>query len=233
MLKTFRKLFIATLAFCWIFPAGIVYSGTIKGSVTYSGKIAVPPAHKTGKYKKACGPEVANETVVMDKNGLKNAVISISGKGLQGKPREYVMDQKNCRYEPHVVAMPKGSTLEIRSSDPFNHNIHTYSFDNDPINLMFTPGQTVNQRFDEPEIIKVECDLHSWMSSWIHVAENELFALSKEGGTFEIPNVPPGSYTLNAWHEVLGSTKQAVKVGDGVTEVNFDFSQIAPQVSKK
>ncbi len=212
----------------------LAFSGTIKGKIAYSGDIKIPSVLKTGKYKKACGPEVANEKLLVNDKGLNNVVVSLKGKKLKGKPGEYVLDQKDCRYEPHVIAMMQGSTLKIHSSDPINHNIHTYSFDNDPINSMFLPGQDSEElEFDEPEIIKVECDLHGWMNAWILVTENSFFDISKNKGTFKIPNVPPGEYTLNAWHEILGSKSQTVKVGKGVTEVNFDFSDVTPKVSKK
>ena len=137
------------------------------------------------------------------------------------------MDQKGCRYEPHVIAMMKDSKLKIHSSDPINHNLHTYSFDNDPLNVMFLPDspdqEIFIQEFEEPEIVKVECDLHGWMNAWIVVTDNSYFDISKKEGSFEIPNVPPGEYTLNAWHEVLGSKSQKIKVGKGVTKSQFRF----------
>lgn len=217
-----------------ILTPGLAFSGTIKGKITYSADVKLPPVLKTGKYKKACGPEIPNEKLLVNEKGLNNVVVSLKGAKLKGKPGEYVLDQKGCRYEPHLIAMMVGSTLKIHSSDPINHNIHTYSFDNDPINIMFIPGQeNYEQEFDEPEIIKVECDLHGWMNAWIVVTENSFFAISKDKGTFKIPNVPAGEYTLNAWHEKLGSKSQTVKVGKGVTEVNFDFSDVTPKVSKK
>ncbi|MFQ5449622.1 MAG: hypothetical protein ACE5E9_03285 [Nitrospinaceae bacterium] len=222
-------LFIAVL----IFP-GAAFSGTIQGTTVYSAKIKLPPVFKTGKYKKACGPEIRNEKILVENKGLKNVVITIEGEDLPEKRGKYTLDQTQCHYEPHVIAVPKDSELVIRSSDPINHNLHSYSFDNDPINIMFTPGQEdYTQELEEPEIIKIECDLHSWMTAWIVVTENSLFAISDKKGSFEIPNVPPGKYTLTAWHEVLGSLNQTVTVGDGVTKVNFDFSNISPQVSKK
>ncbi|GJL80291.1 MAG: hypothetical protein NPINA01_32800 [Nitrospinaceae bacterium] len=210
------------------------FSGSIKGKISYSNEVKLPKGLKTGKYQKACGPEVPNEKLLVNDKGLMNVVVSLEGKKLGGKPGEYVMDQKNCRYEPHVIAMMKDSELKIRSSDPINHNLHTYSFDNDPVNIMFLPNKDdYTHEFEEPEIVKVECDLHGWMSAWIVVTDNSYFDISKKEGSFEIPDVPPGKYTLNAWHEILGNKSQKINVGEGVTEVNFDFSDVTPQVSKK
>lgn len=216
-----------------LIPA-LAFSGSIKGNILYSGAVKLPKTLKTGKYKKACGPEVPNEKLLVNGKGLMNAVVSLEGKKLGGKPGEYLLDQKDCRYEPHVIGMMKDSELKIRSSDPINHNLHSYSFDNDPVNVMFLPNKDdFTQEFEEPEIVKVECDLHGWMNAWIIVTDNSYFDISKKEGNFEIPNVPPGKYTLNAWHEVLGSKSQKITVGEGMTEVNFDFSDVAPQVSKK
>ncbi len=227
----FRPL-ISTLIFLLV--PGIAFSGSIKGKITYSAQVKIPKSVDTGKYKKACGAEVPNEKLLVNEKGLMNAVVLIEGKKLGGKPGEYKLDQKNCRYVPHVMAMMKDSKLNIHSSDPINHNLHSYSFDNDPVNVMFLPNQDdFELEFEEPEIIKVECDLHGWMTAWIVVTDNSFFDISGQNGNFKIPDLPPGKYTINAWHEVLGSKSQTVTVGKGETVINFDFSDVAPQVSKK
>ncbi len=219
----------------FLMAPGIAFSGSIKGKITYSAKVQLPnKPFNTGKYKKACGAEVPNEKLLVNNNGLMNVVVTIEGKKLGGKPGEYRLDQKNCRYMPHVIAMMKDSELKIHSSDPINHNLHSYSFDNDPVNVMFLPNQDdFDLEFEEPEIVKLECDLHEWMTAWIVVTNNSFFDISGEKGTFNIPNLPPGKYTLNAWHEVLGSKSQKITVGEGDTEINFDFSDVTPQLSKK
>jgi len=226
------RLFIFILLF--LLSPGLAFSGSVKGKITYSAEVKLPKSFETGKYKKACGAEVPNEKLLVNAKSLMNVVISIEGKTLKGKPGEYTLDQKDCRYAPHVMAMMKDSELKITSSDPINHNLHSYSFDNDPVNVMFLPNQDPYvQEFEEPEIVKLECDLHAWMTAWVVVTDNSFFDISGKEGTFEIPNLPPGKYTINAWHEVLGSKSKKVKVAEGVTEINFDFSDVTPQVSKK
>ena len=213
---------------------GLAFTGTLKGKITYSAEVKFSKSFNTGKYKKACGPEVPNEKLLVNDKNLVNVVVSVEGKNLGGTPGEYRLDQKNCRYNPHVMVLMKDSVLKIHSSDPINHNLHTYSFDNDPVNIMFLPDQDGYElEFEEPEIVKVECDLHWWMTAWIIVTDNSFFDISGQEGAFEIPNLPPGNYTINAWHEILGSKSHTVKVGEGVTEINFDFSDVTPQVSKK
>ena len=219
-----------------LIPLNSSFAGTLSGQITYSGEVPAPKIIKTGKYSKACGPEIVSQSLIVENKGVKNAVVWISGKDakkLAKKPGEYTISQDKCRYSPHVIAMVAESELEIHSSDPFNHNIHTYSFDNDPINIMFMPGMDHEQEFEEPEVIKVECDLHGWMQAWIVVTENSYFATSNKEGAFEIPDLPPGKYTLTAWHEVLGTMTQKIRIDKDALKVNFDFPQISTEVSKK
>jgi hypothetical protein len=219
-----------------LLPLNSAFGGNLSGQVMYSGKVPAAKVINTGKYAKACGPEIISQTLLVKDKGVKNAVISISGRGakkLKSKPGEYVLNQEKCRYSPHVVIMPKESELEIKSSDPINHNIHTYSFDNDPVNLMFMPGMEHEQEFEESEVVKVECDLHGWMQAWIVVTENSYFALTNDDGSFEIPDLPPGKYTLTAWHEVLGTMTQKIKVEEAGLKVDFEFPEISTKDSKK
>ena len=205
----------------------IAFSGTIKGTTIFSGEAPSLSSFKTGKYKKACGPEIPNETLLIDKKRLKNVVISLNNKNLISKIGEYHLDKKNCRYEPHVMTMPVDTELKIHTSDPVNHNIHTYSFDNDPINIMFIPDQEeYSHEMEEAEIIKVACDLHSWMTAWIVVTPNSYATISKGNGTFEIGDVPSGNYKLTAWHETLGSLTKDITIKDDDVNIIFDFIEV-------
>ena len=212
---------------------GEAFGGTIQGAIQFTREVPPSVNYKTKKFKRICGPEVENESLIVNIGQLKNVVLTLSGKKLKaGTPQEYVLDQKKCRYNPHVLAIPKDSEIKILASDRTNHNIHTYSFDNDPINVMMTPGQDYVYQFEEPELVKVECDLHKWMSAWILVADNPYFAISGKDGAFTIPEVPPGKYKLTAWHETLGTMSRKIKVGNGVTKADFDFSDNSSQISK-
>jgi len=200
----------------------------------FSGKIEQLKPYKTGKYKKACGSDIPNESMLIDNKGVRNSVISLHGKKLKKKSGEYKLNQKQCQYEPHVIAIPVNSELKIHTSDPINHNIHTYSFENDPINIMFLPGQDAySQEMEEAEIIKVECDLHNWMRAWIVVTPNAYSTVSDSDGSFEIPDVPPGKYELTAWHETLGSLTKSITVGNDGLNVNFDFLEVPQQEAKR
>ena len=200
----------------------------------FSGKIEQLKPYKTGKYKKACGSDIPNESMLIDNKGVRNSVISLHGKTLKKKSGEYKLNQKQCQYEPHVIAIPVNSELKIHTSDPINHNIHTYSFENDPINIMFLPGQDAySQEMEEAEIIKVECDLHNWMRAWIVVTPNAYSTVSDSDGSFEIPDVPPGKYELTAWHETLGSITKSITVGNDGFNINFDFLEVPQEEARR
>ena len=217
-----------------ILSPGLAISGSLNGTAIFSGKIEQLKPYKTGKYKKACGTDIPNESMLINNKGVGNVVISLHGKKLNKRGGEYKLDQKKCRYEPHVIAVPLDSELKIHTSDPINHNIHTYSFENDPINIMFLPGQDAySQEMDEAEIIKVECDLHDWMRAWIVVTPNAYSTVSGADGSFEIPDVPPGKYELTAWHETLGSLTKNITVGNDGLNVNFDFLEVPQQEAKR
>ena len=212
----------------------LAISGSLNGTAIFSGKIEQLKPYKTGKYKKACGTDIPNESMLIDNKGVRNVVISIHGEKLKKRGGEYRLDQKKCRYEPHVIAVPLDSELKIHTSDPINHNIHTYSFENDPINIMFLPGQDAySQEMEEAEVIKVECDLHDWMRAWVVVTPNAYSAVSGADGSFEIPDVPPGKYELTAWHETLGSLTKNITVGNDGLNVNFDFLEVPQQEAKR
>jgi len=218
-----------------LFTVSGAQAGSIQGEIIFSGEVPAPKTIKTGKFSKVCGPLIQSDALLVDNKRVKNAVIWLSGRGakkLKAQSGEFPFDQKKCQYAPHVIVMAKDSTLEIHSSDPINHNIHTYSFENDPINVMLTPGQEYSQEFEEPEVVKVSCDLHSWMEAWVVVTPNSYSALTSKDGVFEIKDVPPGKYILNVWHEVFGEHRQKIKVRDDTININFDFAEISPQVSK-
>ena len=200
----------------------------------FSGKTEPLKPYKTGKYKKACGSDIPNESMLINNKGVRNSVISLHGKKLKKNRGEYKLNQRQCQYEPHVIAIPVNSELKIHTSDPINHNIHTYSFENDPINIMFLPGQDAySQEMEEAEIIKVECDLHNWMRAWIVVTPNAYSTVSDSDGSFEIPDVPPGKYELTAWHETLGSITKSITVGNDGLNINFDFLEVPQEEARR
>jgi hypothetical protein len=135
-----------------------------------------------------------------------------------------VIDQHKCQYHPHVQAAAAGSALQILNSDPLLHNIHGYLGQITTFNVaMPIKDQKVNKKLDKPGLVRVKCDVHSWMGAFIVVVDGPA-AVSGANGAFEIKDVPAGTYTVTAWHEKLGEkTAQVTVPASGTAAVDFSF----------
>jgi plastocyanin len=136
------------------------------------------------------------------------------------------LDQQGCRYVPHVVGVRVGQPVEISNSDETTHNIHSLPETNREFNLaQYQKGQKNVETFTVSEVmIPLKCDLHSWMRAYIGVVEHPYFAVTTGGGKFELKNLPPGTYTVEAWHEKAGTQTQRVTVGEKETkEIGFTY----------
>ena len=197
--------------------------GTVEVEVKYNGAPVVEKL-KVNKDTEKCGTEAVIEKVVVGGNkGLANAVASVPGaKG--AKVAKAVIDQKGCKFTPHVVVMAPGE-LEIKNSDDILHNIHTYSTANPSINKAQPKfKKTMTEKFDKPEIIKVTCDVHSWMLGWVAVMPHPFFGVTDGNGVTKIDNVPAGKQKIEVWHETLGKMEKEVDVKAGqTTKVSFDM----------
>jgi hypothetical protein len=140
------------------------------------------------------------------------------------------LDQRGCRYRPHVFGIMIGQPLEILNSDPTLHNIHAVP----KVNREFNTGQPIqgmktSQTFTTKEVmLPFKCDVHGWMNAYVGVLDHPYFAVSGASGTFEIANLPPGNYTIEAWHERGGAQTQMVTIGPKETkDVAFTFKAAA------
>jgi plastocyanin len=197
-------------------------AGSVKGSVHFTGKKPVPKLIDMSEDP-ACvaahqGKAHDESLLVNSKGGLGNAFIYVE-KGLEGKtfevPRTPVtIDQRGCWFRPRIVGIQTGQTLEVVNSDPVTHNIHPQAQINREWNHSQGPGEPpINRRFLKPEVmIKVKCNIHSWMHAFIGVVDHPYFAVSKDDGTFEIDNLPPGTYTIAIWQEQLGTQEQQISI---------------------
>jgi plastocyanin len=196
-------------------PAGAQGGGTIEATVTYAGA-AVVEKLKVNKDTEKCGTEAVIEKVVVGGNkGLANAVVSVPGAKGAPKAMKVTVDQHGCKFVPHVTAMTPGD-LDLKNSDDILHNIHTYSTANPSINKAQPKFKKVmTEKFEKPEFIKLTCDVHSWMLGWVAVMPNPFFGVTDASGNAKIENVPPGKYTVEAWHETLGKQSKEVEVKAG------------------
>ncbi|MGH9201786.1 MAG: carboxypeptidase regulatory-like domain-containing protein [Vicinamibacterales bacterium] len=198
--------------------------GTIAGTVTYSGAVMAPETVEVDKDQEVCGTSIEVAKVETDASGgLANAVVRItdiqSGKPLDSLGVEFVLDQKECVYVPHVVVVPVGSALTVLNSDGILHNIHTTPFDNAPLNKAQPATQTelMSDLFTVPEFIPVGCDVHKWMNATIVATDNPYVVVTGEDGSFSLDDVPAGTYAVEVWHMELGKQTLTVTVEAGET----------------
>ena len=196
-------------------PAGAQGGGTIEATVTYAGAPVVEKL-KVNKDTEKCGTEAMIEKVVVGPNkGLANAVVSVPSAKGAAKAVKTTVDQHGCKFVPHVTAMTPGE-LDLKNSDDILHNIHTYSTANPSINKAQPKfKKMMTEKFEKPEFVKLTCDVHSWMLGWVAVMPNPFFGVTDAGGNAKIENVPPGKYTVEAWHETLGKQSKEVEVKAG------------------
>jgi plastocyanin len=203
-------------------PATAQGGGTVEVEVKYNGAPVVEKI-KVNKDVEKCGNEATIEKVVVGGNkGLANAVASVPGaKG--GKAVKGVIDQKGCKFQPHVTLMTPGE-VEIKNSDDILHNIHTYSTANPAINKAQPKfKKTMTEKFEKPEFIKITCDVHSWMLGWVAVTPGPA-AVTDGDGVAKIENVPAGKQKVEVWHETLGKQTKDVDVKAGqTTKVSFEM----------
>jgi carboxypeptidase family protein len=137
-----------------------------------------------------------------------------------------VLDQQKCRYIPRVMGVQVGQPFVIQNSDPFMHNIHAEGAVNQPFDLAEPlQGIRMTKTFATREVmVPIKCNVHAWMHAFVGVVEHPFFAVSNGSGQFSILQLPPGTYTLEAWHERLGTATQQVTVGPKEAKpVNFSF----------
>lgn len=210
-----------------LFPAGgtaydgveVKNGGSIGGTIKFAGNPPAPKKLKVTKDQAVCGKEAkfSEELLVSADKGLKNAVVSLAdikqGKSLAQANFESVLDQNGCVFKPHVTLVPAGGKLKILNSDGVLHNFHTFSRKNRSINKAQPKfRKKMTAKFEQPEIVKVACDAHSWMQGWIVVAEHPYYAVTDASGKFALKDVPPGTYQLQVWHESLGKQTKEVTV---------------------
>jgi plastocyanin len=208
-------------------PATAQGGGALDVEVRYNGAPVVEKL-KVNKDTQQCGTEAVHEKIVVGGNkGLANAVASVPGAKGGGAPKKVEIDQKGCKFVPHVVAMQAGAEIDIKNSDGVLHNIHSYSSANPSINKAQPKFKKVmTEKFEKPEVVKFTCDVHSWMLGWVAVLPSPYFGVTNESGAVKIDDVPAGKHTVEVWHEVLGKQAKEVEVKPGqTTKVTFEMTK--------
>lgn len=206
---------------------------SVHGSVHFEGKIpAAKPISMAADpvcAKQHASPVVSQEVMTDGKGDLQNVIVFVSdGLGTQtfDPPSEAaVVEQKGCMYLPHVLAVRANQKLEVVNDDATSHNIHPTPANNREWNKAEPPGAKMEEAFAREEVaIPVKCNVHPWMRGYIAVFKHPFFAVTGKDGGFDLSNLPPGTYTIKAWHEKLGTATQTVTVGAGESkEISFVF----------
>ncbi len=200
---------------------GAAAAGSVVGKITYEGKAPRPRVIRMGSDPLCMtekGGALSEVLVVGPGSGLQNAFVyvkdGLGNKTFPAPKTPVVLDQQGCKYMPHVVGIQVGQPLEVRNSDPTLHNVHAVP----KINKEFNFGQPIKgmksmKSFDKPEVmVPFRCDVHGWMNAYAGVVPHPFFAVSKADGSFEIKGLPAGSYTIEVWHEQLGTRTMKVTV---------------------
>lgn len=206
--------------------------GVITGTIRYDGGAPAPRSLRMDSDPR-CVPglgAISEVLVVGPGNGLKNVFVYVKeGLGTRtyaAPTTPFALDQTGCQYVPHVFGVQVGQPIQITNSDPTLHNVNAAPKDNRGFNFGQVPKvPAVTRVFDKPEVmVPFRCDVHGWMNAYVGVVPHPFFAVTKDDGSFEIKGLPPGSYTLEAWHERLGTQTQAVTVdGNAATKITAVF----------
>lgn len=196
--------------------------GTISGVIKFDG---TPPDRKRidmgadANCASAGGEKLTEEVLVTD-GKLANVFVYLTGGpvdqfSFQPPSDPVVLDQKGCRYDPHVLGVMIKQTLRILNSDQTAHNVHPTPKNNPEWNESQPPGTAPKEKtFNRAEtLIPVKCNQHPWMKANVGVLAHPCFSVSAQDGTYTIKNVPPGNYTLVTWHETMGEQKTQITVG--------------------
>ena len=211
----------------------------LTGRALFAGVAPEPLKLLITKDFEVCGEgyRERKEVVVATDGGLRNVVIFIDGiaegKAWPSDGENHVLNQEKCAFNPHLQIIPKDDELTIINSDPVLHNIHSYELIGRARRTLFNFGQPPQAddiikriRPRRGNQVRLECDAHDFMQGWIYVADNPYYAVAKADGSFEIGGIPPGTYTVKAWHPYLGIQQQEVTFSpEGKSEIGFEFTR--------
>jgi len=231
---TIAALLLCTASTAQESAAGPLGTATLTGSVKLTAAKPAMAAISMAADPVCAGSHtspVHEETVVVGDEGALKWVFVYVKEGLSGSyapPKEaVVLDQIGCTYQPHVFGVQANQKIEIRNSDNTLHNVHALPKNSREFNLgMPMQGMKLKKKFKKPEVmVKIKCDVHSWMGCYVGVLDHPFYAVSGEEGAFAIGDLPAGTYTIEAWHEKYGTLTQSVTIGDGESKaIDFAFS---------
>jgi plastocyanin len=211
-------------------PSRVASNGIVQGSITYDGVLPkakiIDMSREPNCAKQYKTPPVVENVVGGDNKGLANVVVYISAGMPDEAPTGHVsLSQWGCRYFPHVLALQAKQEIWVKNEDDVNHTVHLMTVVNPELNkLQAVHGPEFTITNEKPEFIRVKCELHPWMRGVIAVLKNSHFAVTEADGSFKLPDLPAGKYTVTVWHESFGTQSQQVVIGSGENKnLNFVF----------
>jgi len=212
----------------------LTLAGSVRGKIIFEGTTP-EPKQLSVKGNPECavlhpGGMIASEELVVKESVLQNVFVYVK-QGLEGYSftlpvSAHVVENKRCAYVPHVSGVMVGQEVQFLNQDPTLHNIHSYPKNSKAFNLgLPLVGMKQTKKFDSPEVmVPLKCDVHPWMLGYVGVLPHPYFQVSAADGTFELKNLPPGEYVVEAWHEKLGVRTQNVTITPNETkEIEFKF----------
>ncbi len=223
VLVAFAGLMISSSAWC---------AGGVSGKVSVTGQVSKPkPINMSSEpdcAKQYTTPPTAEDVVAGQSGALKNVVVYISAGGSEetAPSQPASLTQKACRFAPHITVMQAGQEIQIVNSDSTSHNVHPLPTSNREWNKAQPPGTpAISEKFARDEFIPVRCNIHPWMRGYIAVLKTSHYSVTGDDGAFSLGNLPPGKYTITAWHETLGKQTQEVTItGNENMPINFTFT---------
>ena len=213
----------ALVGACAVAPTSADEWASVKGRFVFGGDPPAAAALKADKDVEVCGKHslTSEELVVGADKGIANVVVFVRDKGVKVSPEAaksaasaVTLDNKGCRFEPHVAVVQVGQELLVKNSDSVGHNSNIATVKNPPSNNLIPAGGQAPLKFTSDEAIpaQVTCNIHPWMKGWLVVRSNPYVAVSGADGTFEIKDLPVGDVELQFWHEKAGYIGE-MKVG--------------------
>src|SRR5690349_9424283 len=200
--------------------SGAATGASITGTVVVSGPVPDQRKLPVTIDQYVCGTEKdAGDLLLSPRKGLRNAVVWIEnppdGAAVPAQDAKVEMDQNGCVFIPRVVIVPAGGTVDFLNSDRLLHNLHATPKLNVSFNRTQPKNRTIPVTFAKPEIVRINCDLHSWMVGWVVVAAHRYYAITGADGQFTFDGLPPGQYKLSVWHERLGTVEASATLDGG------------------
>ncbi len=212
------KIIASVFALFLSFGLAFGQTGTISGTVKFSGPVPTIKPYKVTYNNNVCGNEASLERLIVSKDGgVEYAVIYIEGakaKAEKVSPSKYVVDQKHCSYHPHVLVVDHGNAFTVANSDPLFHNVHGYFASNNETAFNIAEpvqGMKVVQHVRKPGMYMMRCDVHPWMNCYVYVSGGGFAATTNAAGDYTLEGVPAGKYKIVMWHEGWGVKEESGK----------------------